>query len=189
MCDSLRSRLQQLENSERHLQLQLEELSQQEQRRRIDLEDNIDDLKRVCEDQNREILMLKSFATHSEESDSKSDNPPLVETSVTLSKEYLALSEELRCKSDQLESQKSKYDSLKIGLRDKEDRLLQCEQDRKQLKAQLEDAVRNCDHKCALLKDELMSVHSELKITQEMSKNTKLQLEAVEEVRKRYQNS
>eukprot|EP00597_Dinobryon_sp_UTEXLB2267_P010045 CAMPEP_0170098556 /NCGR_PEP_ID=MMETSP0020_2-20130122/495_1 /TAXON_ID=98059 /ORGANISM="Dinobryon sp., Strain UTEXLB2267" /LENGTH=829 /DNA_ID=CAMNT_0010321007 /DNA_START=18 /DNA_END=2507 /DNA_ORIENTATION=- len=184
VCDSLRAQLQQVENSERQLQLQLEELYQQEQRRRVDLEDNIEDLKRVCEDQSREILALKSFSTNTEETNGNSDGPPMTEA-VTLSKEYLAQSEELRRKSDLLESQKTKYDSLKSNLRDKEDKLLQSEQDRKQLKSQLEDAARECERKCSLLNAELISVHSELKIAQEMSKNMKNQLETSEEARKR----
>lgn len=180
MCDSLRSQIQLMESSERHLQLQLEELSQQEKRRRVDLEDNIEDLKRICEDQSREIFVLKSSSEPAKESDNTSSDE-----NVNLSAEVLALSDELRRKSDLLESQKSKYQSLKGSLHDKEDKLLQCEQDRKHLKAQLDDAARECDRKCALLNDDLLSVHSELKVAQEVSKVMKKQLETAENVRRK----
>ena len=60
ICESLRSQLQNSEKSERQLQNHLELLSQQEHRKRIDLEDRIEELVLTCENQKKEILTLSS---------------------------------------------------------------------------------------------------------------------------------
>ena len=55
ICESLRNQLQNAEKSERQIQNQLELLSQQEHRKRIDLEDKIEELNITCENQKMEL--------------------------------------------------------------------------------------------------------------------------------------
>ena len=62
ICESLRNQLQNAEKSERQIQNQLELLSQQEHRKRIDLEDKIEELNLTCENQKMELSKFTSAA-------------------------------------------------------------------------------------------------------------------------------
>lgn len=62
ICEDLRNQLQNAEKSERQIQSQLELLSQQEHRKRVDLEDRIEELVSTCEIQKMELSKLNSAA-------------------------------------------------------------------------------------------------------------------------------
>lgn len=176
-CDTLRYQLQQSQRTENELRQQLEELSQRDQRQKSDFEERLYDLAKMCEDQTREISILKAHTASTDGKAVPSTDQSHANGDISIER-LTALSEELQSKNEQLESSKQRYQTIKSNLRDVEDRLLQCEQSKKLLQIQMESEQQSFNEKLERIDKALLDSQAHLKDSQTNERLVKEQLAA-----------